>query len=189
MSHEVKTRTLAGLLALGAAGCAALGYSNRVLWRLPSPDGRIVAVCQEVPAFDGPGYDIRLERPDGTLVRRLYELGDGYPCSEIAWSPDGRTLGVLTAHVATMTFVDVAWALDHPSTRTAYWSWRNVSFSTQERWLRGHGLRFTGPLEVELRLCPMSRGTRTDVSCDDARVRRFEIPQPIVTGHPAVAAR
>lgn len=189
MTHEVKIRTLAGLLALGAAGCAALGYSDRVLWRLPSPDGRTVAVCQEVPAFDGPDYDIRLERPDKTLLRSLYGIGDGDPCSEMVWSPDGRTLAVMTAHAARVRFVDVAWALDHPSTRTAYWSWREVSLSTNEQWLRGHGLRFTGPLEVELRLCPMSRGARTDVPCDDARVRRFEIPQPIVTGHPSSAAR
>jgi hypothetical protein len=149
----------------------------------------MVAVCQEVPAFDGPGYDIRLERPDGTLLRPLYKDGDGEPCTEMAWSPDGRTLAVLSAHVARVRFVDVAWALDHPSTRTAHWSWRQVDLSSEERWVRGHGLRFSGPLEVELRLCPMSTGARTDVSCDDAHIRRFSIPLPIVTGHPIVAGR
>lgn len=92
--------TVAAVLAIivSLAGCARFGFTDRVLLRVPSPDGQMVAVCQEVPEFDGPSFAVRLERPDGTVVRRLYETGDADACSEIAWARDGRTLAVLTAH-------------------------------------------------------------------------------------------
>jgi hypothetical protein len=179
-------RTIFGMVALSAAGCAAVGYTDRVLWRLPSPDGTLIAVCQEIPAFDGPGYDIRLEHPDGGLVRQLYHVGDGDPCSELAWSFDGRTLAILSSHVARIKVVDVAWALDHPSVRTSHWSWRQVDLSTSTRLFRGHSLRFSGESEIELRLCPVSRDERgrpIDTPCDASAIHRFTIPLPIVTGH------
>jgi hypothetical protein len=167
---------------LGASGCAALGYSDRVLWRVPAPDGDLVAVCQETPEFDGPGYDVRLERPDRTLVRRLYSIGDGDPCSEVVWSPDGNTLAVLSGHVARVRFVDVEWTLAHPEIETAYWSWRQVDLSADSR-VEGSGLRFVGPRDVELRVCT-NGATGTAPSCDaTSPVRRFAVPLPIVTGH------
>ena len=57
--------------AISTGGCARYGYSDRVLHRVPSPTGQMVAVCQEIPELDGPGYDIRLERPGGGVVRGL----------------------------------------------------------------------------------------------------------------------
>jgi hypothetical protein len=122
-------------------------------WRDPAPDGRLVAVCQEISQFDGPAFGVRLESPDGSLVRRLYEIGDGDPCSELAWSPDGRTLAVLSAHVARLRVVDVDWALPHLETPTAHWSWRLVDLSTQEDLRMGQDLRFVDPREVELTVC------------------------------------
>ena len=74
-------------VAVCGAGCGALGWRDKVLARVLAPDGTSVAVCQEVPAFDGPDYEVRLEGPDGTRLRRLYRIGDGDPCSEVAWSP------------------------------------------------------------------------------------------------------
>jgi WD40 repeat protein len=174
-----------GLVCLAVAavsGCAALGYSSEVVWRVKSPDGQLVAVCQQVPVFDGPNYDVRLERPDGTVVRQLYGIGDGDPCSEVVWSPDGQLLAVLSAHVALVRFVDVGWALSHPDVQTAAWSWRMVSLSTERLHLRGHDLRFVGPMAVELVACPAIRGS-TGSCGTDSTIRRFEIPQPVVTGH------
>ena len=164
-----------------AAGCAALGDAGGVSWRVASPDGQLVAVCREVPAVDGPNYDVRLERPDGTLVRPLYGIGDGDPCSEVVWSPDSRTLAVLSGHVARIRFVDVAWAVAHPEVRTAHWSWRQVDLSTGRRHLQGRGLHFVGPATVELSLCAAQR-QGSQLACE-SDAGRFEIPQPIVTGH------
>jgi hypothetical protein len=176
-------------VAVGFAGCADLGFSDRVLWHVPSPDAQMLAVCQEVPAFDGPGYAIRLERSDGTILRRLYESGDGDPCSEMAWSPDGRILAVLSGHVARVTLVDVAWALGHPASTTAHWSWRQVSFGNGSQPLNAAGLHFVGPLEVELQLCPAERGIAQPNgrrTCGQgAATHRFDVLLPIVSGHEA----
>jgi hypothetical protein len=173
-------------LCLAAAGCAALGFSDRVLWRLPSPDGRIFAVCQEIPAFDGPDYAIRLERPDGSILRRLYEIGDGDPCSEMAWSPDGRTLAVLSGHAARLRFVDVAWALGHPATRTAHWSWRQLDLGSEHRPQTAGTLRFVGPRQIELQVCPPGAGPGAlngrRICGEGATIRRVDVPLPIVTG-------
>jgi hypothetical protein len=178
-------RAIVVLPVLATAGCAALGYTDRVLWRVPSPDGQLVAVCQEVPAFDGPGYDIRLERPDGSLVRPLYDIGDGDPCTEVTWSADGRVLGVMSGHVARIRFVDVAWALGHPETRTAYWSWRQVDLSTDRILRSGRNLHFVHPGRFQLELCPAAiAGDGSGVKCaGPALTRAYDIPLPIVTGH------
>lgn len=196
-SHRVSVRScgvlaLLALLALAVAttgACARLGFSDRVLARVPSPDGQLVAVCQEVPAFDGPDFAVRLERPDGSIVRRLYEAADGDRCSEVAWAPDGRTLAVLIGHVARVRFIDVAWALDHPALDTHVWSWREVSFSSEQQTVLGRSLRFTAPLHIEIQLCPSTlanvrRTGRVECAAPPA-VTRIEVPRPIVTGHPA----
>lgn len=51
----MKTLLLASVMAgiVAGAGCARFGYSSRVLHRVSYPDGRFLAVCQEVPVFDG----------------------------------------------------------------------------------------------------------------------------------------
>jgi len=98
-------------VALTATACAKFGYTDRVLHRVPSPDGQLFAVCQAIPEVDGPGDDVCLERADGSLVARLYQIGDGDPCHEVVWSPDGRLVAVFSAHVARIRFVDVRKAL------------------------------------------------------------------------------
>jgi hypothetical protein len=144
-----------GLASPAASGCRALGFTNRVLWRVPAPDGRVVAVCQEVPEFDGPSFDVRLEQPDGTMVRRLYRVGDGDPCSEMAWSPDGRTLAVLSGHVARIRLVDVASALRSPVPTSDVWP-RQVDFSSERDLRLGKNLRFVGAAEVVVTTCSYS---------------------------------
>jgi hypothetical protein len=176
-----------GGAAVWLAGCSTFGYTNRVLWRVASPDGSMVGVCQEIPAFDGPGYALRLERPDGSLLRPLYNIGDGDPCSELAWSPDGRLLAVLTAHVARLKFVDAAWAIENPDVKTADWSWRSVSFAGPGQFIYGRGLRFTSRSELTLDLCPyfVPNVRRTGrLACSGPSVAQVvTVPDRIVTGH------
>ena len=165
--------------ASGLAACAELGFSDRVLWRLPSPDGKWLAVCQEIPAFDGPGFDIRLERPDGTLVERLYQIGDGDPCSEIAWSPDSQRFAVLSGHVARTRFVDVARALREPAP-TRHWSWPQIDLSTDSQRRNASGVRFTAPREIELLVCapqPYTKGDAGRRNCG-AQGKPQRIPVP-----------
>src|SRR4029453_8169561 len=102
-------------------GCARLEYSSRVLHRVPSPDGQLVAICQEVPVFDGPEFDVRLERPDGRVVRRLLHRGDGGGGRETPGPAEGPSLAVLPSHVANITMVDVNWALAHVAERNQHW--------------------------------------------------------------------
>lgn len=175
------------LAALSASGCAALGFSDKVLWRVPAPDGGLVAVCQEIPAFDGPGYDVRLERVDGSLVRRLYSIGDGDPCSEVVWSADSKTLAVLSGHVARVRFVDIAWVLENPGIQTAHWSWRQVDLSTERHHIGGSGLRFVSPVSVELQVCSMRTSGESPRCPETSSTRRVAVPLPIVTGHWAMS--
>jgi len=183
--HAAVGLTAIGVLlaVLGMYGCADLGFRDRVLWRVAAPGGELVAVCQEVPGFDGPSYDVRLEGSDRRVVRRLFVAGDGDPCSEVVWSPDGRTLAVLSGHVARVRFVDVGWVLDHFDIETAVWSWRQVDLSTERERLFGTHLRFVGPRSVELQVCPADTAGRTARCPEASATRRFEIPLPIVTGH------
>lgn len=171
------------LVSSGACGCSALGFSDRVLWRVPAPAGGLVAVCQEIPEFDGPGYHVRLERPDGGLVRDLYTIGDGDPCTEVVWSPDGGRLAVLSGHVARIRFIDVAWALRNPDVRTAHWSWRQVDLSTERRRLTASGLRFVAPGRVELHVSGVRTSAGSGSAPDAATLRQVEVPLPVVTGH------
>ena len=171
------------LTASMLSGCRALGLTSRVLWRVPAPDGRLVAVCQEIPMLDGPGFDIRVERLDGSLLRRLCQLGDGDPCSEMAWSPDGRILAILSGHLARVRFVDVVSALERSSAPTPQWSSRQVDFSTERELLLGKSLRFVAPREIELTTCSYSlRETQRTGSrrCDSDEIhRRVRVPRPI----------
>jgi hypothetical protein len=174
------------LILLGASGCAKLGYSNRVLHRAPSPDGRVIAVCQERPEFDGPGYGIRLHHPDGRVLRGLYEIGDGHPCDEVVWAPDGKTLGVLSKRNAVLKLVDVEWALAHPSVQTSHHSWREVylgdvierragEFTMADR------LRFPSTIEVQLCGCSPARQRHEGIArcAEEPMTHSMPVPQPI----------
>jgi len=138
-------------------------------------------VCQEVPVVDGPDFDVRLERPDGSLVRHLFTSGDGDPCSEVVWSPDGRILAVLTGHVARVKFVDVSWAVAHPGAQVAHWSLREVSFSTDQVRLQAHDLQFVAPMVVEMTVCPGVSGATGNCGTA-ASSRRFDVPSSVITG-------
>ena len=178
MTREVRNAIVL-LLVVASSGCHSFGCTNRVLWRVPSPDGRLVAVCQEVPVFDGPEFDMRLERSDGTFVRNLYHAGDADGCSEIVWSLDGRTLAVVTGHVARLRFVDVSRALQSgPSTR---FFWPQIDFSSETSLLLGKDLRFADLDTVELTTCSYNiRETQRtgEKRCNSPEVRRrFIVPR------------
>jgi hypothetical protein len=133
------------------SGCAGLGYTSRVRIRAASPDGQLIAVCQEVPVFDGPNFEVRLERPDGTRLHRVLQSGDGDPCDEIAWSPDGRGFAMLSSHVARIMLVDVGRALELKD-KGAAWDWsRQVTLAINAG--PAANLRFDGPASVEFDLC------------------------------------
>src|SRR6187402_216648 len=151
-AYFVVAVALSGLLIV-SAGCARFGYTNRVLHRVPSPNGQVVAICQEVPVFDGPEFDVRLERADRSLIRQLFHMGDGGGCGEVVWSWDSRTLAVLTSHVATVTVVDVDWALSHPAVLERHWFTREFSFSSKSELNQATELTFVGTSEIEFRLC------------------------------------
>ena len=174
---------------VAAAACGRLGFSSRVLHRVASPDGRVVAVCQEVPVFDGPEFDVRLERPDGRLVRRLIHMGDGGGCSELAWSADGNSLAVLTGHVSDITVIDVRWALAHPDEQNRHWFARGFSFSREREFVQATSLRFISALEVEFQLCEYSlaetQRNRGKIRCSQPpHPIRLRIPSPLVPGQP-----
>ena len=173
-------KLLIGALALSLAPISCeqverIGYTNRVLHRIPSPDGRMFAVCQERPEFDGPGYGVFLENPDGSFLRGLYEIGDGDPCSEMAWSPDGRTLAVLSGHGARVMFVDVAWALDQPDVETSHHSWTSRQGDPPRAHFVARDLRFFTADMVEYREC--LDGVAGTPQC--SATRRLAVPDPI----------
>ena len=173
-----------------SVGCARLGYTDRILHRLASPDGELVAVCQEVPVLDGPEFDVRVERPDGAVIRELFHMGDGGGCSEMAWSPDGSLLAVLTSHVADITVVDVQWAISHLRERNAHWFRRGFSFSPEGTLRHGTGLRFASNEELEFEVCEYSleetRRSGGAVRCaSPLRPQRVRVPAPFVANrHP-----
>lgn len=174
----MRTAVLVILAAMGSQGCADLGYRDRVLHRVPSPaDRALIAVCQEIPEFDGPRYDIRLERPDSTVVRRLGASGDGDPCHEMAWSADGRTLAVVSSHVARAKVIDVARALSQPEMKN--WAWtRSVSLTGQDGPQLARHLRFVAQGEIEYQVCAHQFGKGIDwrVCTAPAETRRLRLP-------------
>jgi hypothetical protein len=180
----MRPAALAVLAMIGSQGCAEWGYRDRVLHRVPSPaDATLVAVCQEIPAFDGPDHDIRLERPDRTVIRRLYTIGDGDPCHEMAWSADGRTLAVVSSHVARAVVVDVARALSQRDTPS--WSLtRSVSLTAQDGRQLARHLRFVAPEEVEYQVCAhrFGRGIDWRVCTAPPETRRLRLPWLIARG-------
>jgi hypothetical protein len=186
----MRSLAIGGVVALVAAGgCARLGYSSRVLHRVPAPDGHLVAVCQEVPVLDGPEFDVRLERSDGRTIRRLFHMGDGGGCSEMTWAPDGRSLAVLTSHVAGITMIDVSWAVAHATEQNQHWFVRGFSFSREGEFMRATSLRFVSASEVELQLCEYSlaetQRNRGEIRCSTpAEPRRLQIPAPLVPNRP-----
>ena len=161
---------LSGIL-LASIGCAKFGYTDRVLHRVQSPDGLTIAVCQEVPMFDGPEFDVRLERRDGTRIRELFHMGDGGGCDELIWSPDGRTLA-------------------HPEIHERHCFYREFSFSTDKVTKQATDLRFVSAFELEFQLCEYSlRETQANngqIRCSQqAQPQRLRIPSPLIAGRPA----
>lgn len=189
-SPRLLSTILVGGLLAAATGCARLGYTDRVLHRLPSPDGSLVLVCQEIPVFDGPDFEVRLERPDGSRIRELYRMGDGGGCDEVRWSGDSRTLAVLTSHVAGVSVIDVEWAISHPDVQNSHWFVRGFSFSSESQPARAAELRFVSPSELQFQLCgqSLSDTTRVDVRnrcTTPARSQRLLVPTPLVSDRPA----
>jgi hypothetical protein len=141
---------LASIISL-TLGCSQFGFSSRTLMRTAAPDGRTIFVCQEVPELDGPGHEWRLERPDGTILRRLFLGSDGNgQCDVAVWSADGNALAVAernTIHVA-----DVAWALSHPNERKAHWFIRRFRFDARQPSAVVTGLRFSADHELKFEL-------------------------------------
>ena len=177
----------AAALLLAASGCARFGYTSRVLHRVPSPDAQLVAVCQEVPVFDGPEFTVRLERPDGAAVREVLYMGDAGGCSEVVWSADSRTLAVLTSHVATIQIIDAAWAASHPAEQNRHWFTRGFSFSSESTLRRAASLTFVSPSAVEFLVCQYSidrlrRLGDRDACLEPPHRQRLIIPTPLVPG-------
>ena len=176
---------VAVIAVMATSGCRELGFTNRVLWRLAEPGGKTFAVCQEIPQFDGPSFDIRLEAADGALVRRLYRIGDGDPCTEMAWSPDGHALAVLSGHVARVRVVDVALAMSRPAGDNSRQFWPQFDFSSSESHRLGRDLRFVGPREIEFTTCAYdlretqrSRGKLYRCTSPEVR-QRFSVPMAV----------
>jgi hypothetical protein len=173
-----------------AAGCAEVGYTDRVLHRVVSPGGQLVAVCQEVPVFDGPEFELRLERPDGTIVRELLRMGDAGGCSEVAWSPDGRLLAVLTSHVSEIGILDVEWAMSRREEPNRHGFHRGFSFSTEATLRQGTQLTFVSNDELEFQICRYSlaetQRSGGDIRCaEPRRTQRLRVPSPFVPNRPA----
>ena len=111
--------------------------------------------------------------------------------ADLAWSPDWRTLAILSAHVARVRFVDVDWALKHAAAPTGNWSWRQVDLSTKADLRMRRDLRFVGPLEIEVTVCscgPQETQRTHQRRCTSQEIRKqFLIPLPIKTAHSAAA--
>ena len=176
--HRWSALALAVLVVTAGSGCRDLGFTNRVLWRIPAPDGKTFAVCQEIPEFDGPSFDIRLEAADGSVRRPLARLGDGDPCTEMAWSPDGQALAVLSGHVARVRVIDVASVAGRSPIEATRQFWPQFDFSTAAELRLGKALRFVGPREIEFTTCvydlretQRSRGTVSRCISPEVRQR------------------
>ena len=145
------------VLLVAGAGCGQLGYSSRVLHRLPSPDGRLVAVCQEIPEFDGPGYDLRVEDRGGRRQVRLFRGFDADQCDEMVWAADGSALAVLTRYRALLRVIDPAVleaareSGDPAFPRSPFVT--ESDFSGDGTLRRGRGLRFVSSTHFELTVC------------------------------------
>jgi hypothetical protein len=158
-----------------ASACAQLGLRDRVLARVPSPDGQFIAVCQEVPALDGPNHDLRLERPEGGVAARIWSGGDNYGCGDITWSPDGRMLAILIRHMSTVVVLNTEWARAHLDIVPPV-PWRQFTFSTDRILYRAKNLRFSNNGEIEVTVCE-SR-IKSDACIAPDETRRFAVEPP-----------
>jgi hypothetical protein len=150
---------LACLPLVAASGCGQLGYTARILWEVPSPDGQLLAVCQEVPFFDGPGHELRLEDGAGRVIRSFFGYSDADPCDELVWSANGGRLAMVTRHDGTVRILDVARALAHdskPGTVATGDLWHVSSFSDAETLRRAWNARFVSAVELQVEVCAYS---------------------------------
>jgi hypothetical protein len=174
------------MLAAGvtAVACAQLGFSDDVLLRVSSPDGRLIFVCQETPEFDGPGHEWRLEKPDGTVVRRLLVGSDGNGlCHEAVWSSDSGTVAI--ASMQTVHIADVAWTLAHPELQNTHWYVRQFSFGSDDGLRRVQDLQFAPRGELVFGVCEYKLGElrRIGRQCEaGANPKTLTIPSPRVPG-------
>ena len=129
------------VIVYGRALAAELGFRSRVLHDVRSPDGQYRAICQEVPALDGPEYQTRLHRADGTFVRNIAYGGDAQPCDEVVWSPDGKLLTILGRGNSALWIVD----LDDPR--------RNRLQTLTDLGDIASNVRFVGPRRIAYLSC------------------------------------
>ena len=116
-------------------------------------------------------------------------MGDGGGCNEMTWSPDGRSLAVLTSDVAGITMIDVRWAIAHTAERNQHWFVRGFAFSREGEFRQATSLRFVSASEVEFQLCEYSlaetQRNRGKIRCSrPAHPKRLQIPAPLVPGQP-----
>ena len=179
--------TLALVLACaGSTACRGLrdlGFSNRVLHDVPSPDGRYRAVCQEIPAFDGPEYQTRLHTADGKFVVNLAYGGDAQPCREIAWSTDGVRVAVLN-HVSRVTLADAAGATRGNAGRLPN---RDVSLTWPEGTARN--MRFVSPTVIEFDACDHKNFSVRQGCLAPFERRRLDVSTTPARGVPITAGR
>ena len=199
--HVTTPSTVLGLtfcavlvVAAGTAGCGALGYSSRVLHRLTSPDGQLVAVCQEIPEFDGPGYDVRVEDRSGRIKVQLFRGFDADQCDEMVWSADGGALAILTRYRALVRLIDVSASIASPPVLVGTRAYEPAfprspfvsesDFSADETLRAAWGLRFVPAGHFELSVCAYDweryRQTRQFDCTEPVRTERVAMPQ-----HPA----
>jgi len=167
--------------SLAVAGCARFGFTDRVLHEVPSPDGRFVAVCQEVPVLDGPDFKIRLHRPDGALVRILAFRGDGQRCDEVVWSQDATRLAIRAA--ARVTVVDIDYALRQPAEQML-WN-RDVSLTWPEG--AAGNLAFAGRDILEFDACDAANVGADGRCLVEYERRRLDISATPARGVPVPA--
>lgn len=94
--------------------------------------------------------------------------------------PDGRTLAVLSSHMPRVRFVDVGWAVTHPSDAPPT---RRVSLAAEGQFMLGRDVVFRSADRVELEVCryQIVEGQQTGaLACVDApALRAVSVPESI----------
>lgn len=95
--RHVRPVLVAGLAA-AAMACegAHLGWPA-VAVRVPSPDGRVVALVRNHPTIDPPDQSLWLQAEDGTAAELARLAPDADWCDRIVWSADSRRAAFLVS--------------------------------------------------------------------------------------------